>query len=188
MNDNPFFATGQLVCRIVGTVFFDLKVKGIHHIPRTGGALIVSNHQSYLDPGLIGSQAPRADELSGKIGVVFHAVHGVALSEAVPHFRCGKARGISARCARRSAAVRKARRWCCFPRGAHRRMGAATGATGRRADRAEGGRSSDSMRDRRVLRGVAKIAEAAKAQPDSHSIRPADAPGESKIVGDREGD
>jgi 1-acyl-sn-glycerol-3-phosphate acyltransferase len=41
---------GQMTCRLVTTACFDLKVYGTRHIPPTGGALIVSNHQSYLDP------------------------------------------------------------------------------------------------------------------------------------------
>jgi 1-acyl-sn-glycerol-3-phosphate acyltransferase len=59
MNGNPIFATAQSACRLVGTVMFDLKVRGKHHVPRTGGVLIVSNHQSFLDPPLIGCQLPR---------------------------------------------------------------------------------------------------------------------------------
>lgn len=39
-----------LVCKIV----FRLKVYGIEKIPKTGGVLIASSHQSYLDPALIG--------------------------------------------------------------------------------------------------------------------------------------
>ena len=33
---------------------FRFKVYGAHHMPATGGVLIVSNHQSYLDPPLLG--------------------------------------------------------------------------------------------------------------------------------------
>ena len=33
---------------------FDLKVYGRHHVPAKGGVLLISNHQSYLDPVLIG--------------------------------------------------------------------------------------------------------------------------------------
>ena len=40
----------QGLCRIATTLLFDLKVYGKHHIPERGGALILSNHQSYLDP------------------------------------------------------------------------------------------------------------------------------------------
>jgi 1-acyl-sn-glycerol-3-phosphate acyltransferase len=59
MNGNPFYATGQALSRLVTTLMFDLKVLGIHHVPRRGGVLIVANHQSYIDPLCIGCQLPR---------------------------------------------------------------------------------------------------------------------------------
>src|SRR5690606_9930917 len=43
----------QVLCRIGTTLMFELKVYGKEHIPSTGGVLIVSNHQSYLDPVLL---------------------------------------------------------------------------------------------------------------------------------------
>ena len=44
-------------------VFFRLRVEGLENIPRTGPALIASNHVSHLDPPIIGVAARR---------VVFH--------------------------------------------------------------------------------------------------------------------
>jgi 1-acyl-sn-glycerol-3-phosphate acyltransferase len=40
-------------------LLFDLKVFGRHHVPRSGGVLIVSNHQSNLDPVLMGVKLHR---------------------------------------------------------------------------------------------------------------------------------
>lgn len=54
------YKTGRVICRVFTSVAFDLKVYGKHHIPRAGGVLIAANHQSYLDPILVGSQLPRA--------------------------------------------------------------------------------------------------------------------------------
>ena len=54
------FKFAQAISRIVSSVYFDLKVWGLHHVPRTGGALIVSNHQSILDPVLLGVRLPRS--------------------------------------------------------------------------------------------------------------------------------
>jgi 1-acyl-sn-glycerol-3-phosphate acyltransferase len=48
------FRMTRALCRIVCSVFFDLKTYGVKNVPRTGGVLLVSNHQSYLDPILIG--------------------------------------------------------------------------------------------------------------------------------------
>jgi 1-acyl-sn-glycerol-3-phosphate acyltransferase len=45
---------GWLICRLYTTLTFDLKVYGRRHVPAKGGVLIVSNHQSYLDPVLLG--------------------------------------------------------------------------------------------------------------------------------------
>jgi len=38
---------------------FGLRVTGVEHVPATGPALLVSNHQSILDPPLIGGATPR---------------------------------------------------------------------------------------------------------------------------------
>jgi 1-acyl-sn-glycerol-3-phosphate acyltransferase len=45
--------------RPVAILLFDLKVYGRHHIPAKGGVLIVSNHQSLLDPILLPLQLSR---------------------------------------------------------------------------------------------------------------------------------
>jgi 1-acyl-sn-glycerol-3-phosphate acyltransferase len=50
----------RLIARLLTTLCFDLKVYGTEHVPRTGGLLLVSNHQSNLDPVLLGVQLPRA--------------------------------------------------------------------------------------------------------------------------------
>lgn len=41
------------------TVYHRMSVRGLEHIPRSGGALIVSNHASYLDPMVMGSSVLR---------------------------------------------------------------------------------------------------------------------------------
>lgn len=43
----------QAFAHIGTTLLFDLKVYGVRNIPPTGGVLVVSNHQSYLDPVLV---------------------------------------------------------------------------------------------------------------------------------------
>jgi 1-acyl-sn-glycerol-3-phosphate acyltransferase len=44
----------QVLARVFCTVFFQIRVSGRRHVPLEGGALLVSNHQSYLDPVLVG--------------------------------------------------------------------------------------------------------------------------------------
>jgi 1-acyl-sn-glycerol-3-phosphate acyltransferase len=49
----------QVFAHIFSTLMFDLKVYGIEHVPPEGGVLLVSNHQSYLDPVLLAVRLPR---------------------------------------------------------------------------------------------------------------------------------
>ena len=51
--------TMQMLLRIGTTLLFDLKVYGRENVPRTGGVLLVTNHQSNLDPVLLGVQLYR---------------------------------------------------------------------------------------------------------------------------------
>jgi 1-acyl-sn-glycerol-3-phosphate acyltransferase len=39
--------------------YFRIRYTGIHNIPREGGLLAISNHQSHLDPPLVGAGSPR---------------------------------------------------------------------------------------------------------------------------------
>lgn len=48
------WATGRLLSRIAAMLLFRLHVSGQARIPRKGGVLMVTNHQSFLDPWLIG--------------------------------------------------------------------------------------------------------------------------------------
>jgi 1-acyl-sn-glycerol-3-phosphate acyltransferase len=42
-----------------GAMFWQMRATGRENIPRTGGVLLVSNHQSYLDPPIIASYLDR---------------------------------------------------------------------------------------------------------------------------------
>jgi 1-acyl-sn-glycerol-3-phosphate acyltransferase len=51
----------DMMCGAAFTAFtfgFSFRATGRHNLPRSGPALLVSNHQSYLDPLLIGTAAP----------------------------------------------------------------------------------------------------------------------------------
>lgn len=50
---------GQALCRLYTSCLMDLKVHGTRHIPPAGGVLIVSNHQSFLDPVILAVQLRR---------------------------------------------------------------------------------------------------------------------------------
>ncbi len=53
------WAVGQVLCRIWTTLCFELKVFGMENIPKTGGVLLISNHESYLDPVLVAVRLER---------------------------------------------------------------------------------------------------------------------------------
>jgi 1-acyl-sn-glycerol-3-phosphate acyltransferase len=56
---SPVWKFLQTIARIATTLLFDLKVYGARRVPQTGGVLLVSNHQSYLDPVLLGARLDR---------------------------------------------------------------------------------------------------------------------------------
>jgi 1-acyl-sn-glycerol-3-phosphate acyltransferase len=49
----------RFLARMTSVVLVGMKVVGRHHFPRRGGVLLCSNHQSVLDPILIGLQCNR---------------------------------------------------------------------------------------------------------------------------------
>lgn len=50
---SAFFRLSRAFCYLWTASAFSLKCYGAENIPRTGGVLLVSNHQSYLDPILL---------------------------------------------------------------------------------------------------------------------------------------
>jgi 1-acyl-sn-glycerol-3-phosphate acyltransferase len=59
--DHPtrFWKSCWVIARSAALVLFDLKSYGARNVPRTGGALLLTNHQSYLDPVMFGVNLPR---------------------------------------------------------------------------------------------------------------------------------
>jgi len=53
------YASSRQVFRLIGAVCFRYKVLGREHWPDEGGALVCANHQSYLDPIIIGCTCDR---------------------------------------------------------------------------------------------------------------------------------
>jgi 1-acyl-sn-glycerol-3-phosphate acyltransferase len=50
---------GKTTCFFTTTALWSLRTAGAHHVPRTGPVLALSNHQSFLDPVLVGLAIPR---------------------------------------------------------------------------------------------------------------------------------
>jgi 1-acyl-sn-glycerol-3-phosphate acyltransferase len=51
---STLWRTLQCICDVAFPVLFDVQVFGKHNIPATGPAVVAANHQSYLDPPLLG--------------------------------------------------------------------------------------------------------------------------------------
>ena len=49
----------RVLCRVLGVAVFRIRVFGREHVPKNGGVLVVSNHQSHLDPILVGLACDR---------------------------------------------------------------------------------------------------------------------------------
>jgi 1-acyl-sn-glycerol-3-phosphate acyltransferase len=49
----------RLAARLVGVALFQIRCQGRRNFPRCDGALVCSNHQSYLDPVLVGLACDR---------------------------------------------------------------------------------------------------------------------------------
>jgi 1-acyl-sn-glycerol-3-phosphate acyltransferase len=54
-----FYRWLRLTSRIIATVFFGFRTEGRHHLDFDGGAMLLSTHQSVMDPVLIGLIANR---------------------------------------------------------------------------------------------------------------------------------
>lgn len=53
------YGLSHYAARLIAATFFQIRVFGREHLPRTGGGLVCANHQSYLDPVLVGLACDR---------------------------------------------------------------------------------------------------------------------------------
>lgn len=61
------WSMSKSICRVLTTLLFDYRVFGLENIPRHGGVLLCCNHQSFLDPILIGVRVRRAVNFIAKV-------------------------------------------------------------------------------------------------------------------------
>ena len=54
-----FYSACHVLVRLLAATFFQIRCDGRQHIPASGGALVCANHQSNLDPMLIGLASDR---------------------------------------------------------------------------------------------------------------------------------
>ncbi len=55
----PMYCFARSSVRLIGTIFQNLKVYNVTNVPLSGGVLLLSNHQSFVDPAFIASKLPR---------------------------------------------------------------------------------------------------------------------------------
>jgi 1-acyl-sn-glycerol-3-phosphate acyltransferase len=55
----PLYCAARSAVRLIGTIFQNLKVYNVTNVPLSGGVLLLSNHQSFVDPAFIASKLPR---------------------------------------------------------------------------------------------------------------------------------
>lgn len=56
---NPIYRLGWLIFRVVFRLYFRWRVFNPERVPLSGGAVLASNHASFLDPPLVGSGVSR---------------------------------------------------------------------------------------------------------------------------------
>lgn len=57
--NRPLYAASKALLIGASKLMFRLKHEGVENVPREGGLIIASNHQSHLDPPMIGVGVPR---------------------------------------------------------------------------------------------------------------------------------
>ncbi|MEO7994722.1 MAG: lysophospholipid acyltransferase family protein [bacterium] len=55
----PLYRFAQFLVSTYCRLCHGLTMEGLEHVPATGGLLVIANHQSHLDPPLLGSICPR---------------------------------------------------------------------------------------------------------------------------------
>lgn len=70
------YSLGQSFFRMWAIILFDLRAYGVQNIPKRGGVLILSNHQSFLDPVMLGVKVTRPMSFLAKSELFINKVFG----------------------------------------------------------------------------------------------------------------
>lgn len=57
--NNLWYEAVRIVLRMISAVYLPTRIVGLEHVPQVGAALLLANHQSHLDPPLIGMMIRR---------------------------------------------------------------------------------------------------------------------------------
>ena len=72
----PMYCFARSSVRLIGTIFQNLKVYNVTNVPLAGGVLLLSNHQSFVDPAFIASKLPRKLSFLARSGLFEPLVFG----------------------------------------------------------------------------------------------------------------
>lgn len=72
----PLYCAARSTVRLIGTIFQNLKVYNVTNVPLSGGVLLLSNHQSFVDPAFIASKLPRKLSFLARAGLFDPIVFG----------------------------------------------------------------------------------------------------------------
>jgi 1-acyl-sn-glycerol-3-phosphate acyltransferase len=116
------------ICRKVAAVYvrlcYRLHVVGAEHIPATGGLLLVSNHQSHLDPPLLGvALGHRSMASLARVGLFGNRLFGLLL-QGLGSIPIKQSEGDTAAIRAAIAELRKGRVVLIFPEGSRSPDGA----------------------------------------------------------------
>jgi 1-acyl-sn-glycerol-3-phosphate acyltransferase len=73
------YSLGQSFFRLFAIVLFDLRAFGVQNIPKRGGVLIVANHQSFLDPVMLGVKVTRPMSFLAKSELFANKIFGALI-------------------------------------------------------------------------------------------------------------
>ena len=86
-----FYTVFRYLFRLAGLLLFKYHCQGRHHLPAAGGAIICANHQSHLDPPLVGMAPSRHCIYLARKSLFKNPVFGFIISmlDAIPLNRDG---------------------------------------------------------------------------------------------------
>jgi 1-acyl-sn-glycerol-3-phosphate acyltransferase len=86
-----FYRFLRVICRTIGVFFVGYRADGRKNVPGTGGLLVCSNHQSYLDPVLVGMAIDRKVQYVARANLFRNFLFGglIRILDAIPLERGG---------------------------------------------------------------------------------------------------
>ena len=72
----PFYWFCRFLCQGFSVAYFKARCLGVDNVPAKGGALLVSNHQSFIDPVVAGIHIPRAVHFMARDSLFANPIFG----------------------------------------------------------------------------------------------------------------